>query len=182
MKYLFRKHTLYVMLSFLILVCIPANIFAVESVAGYVTVQSALIIGLIATPICYIAIHFIKACFKYDDKLDAFGVHGIGGIWGAIATGLFATKSVNPAGNNGLFYGNQEQLLHQSVGVITTIVLANVGTFIILKIVSLFTSLRVSKEDELMGLDLSFHDEPAYNTDVDDQTIMNHPFTKTITS
>ncbi len=141
-----------------------AGLVAITPAAGFVTVPSALIIGVISAPVCYFAIHFIKARFKYDDTLDAFGVHGIGGIWGAVATGIFATKDVNPAGNNGLLYGNPGQLVHQCVGVATAIVLATAGTFIILKVISLFISLRVSKEEELMGLDLSFHEEPAYNT------------------
>ncbi|MFC4323627.1 ammonium transporter [Litchfieldia salsa] len=139
-----------------------AGLVGITPAAGFVTVGSALIIGLIAAPICFFGIYFVKAKFKYDDTLDAFGVHGIGGIWGAIATGLFATTSVNSAGNNGLFYGNPEQLLHQLIGVATAIVLASVGTFVILKVIAIFTPLRVSKEDELMGLDLSFHEEPAY--------------------
>ncbi|PGT76713.1 ammonium transporter, partial [Bacillus sp. AFS040349] len=120
-----------------------AGLVGITPAAGFVTVASALLIGLIAAPVCYFGIHFVKARFKYDDTLDAFGVHGIGGIWGAIATGLFATKSVNEAGNNGLFYGNAEQLLHQCVGVITAVALAAIGTFVILKVVSLFTPLRV---------------------------------------
>lgn len=140
-----------------------AGLVGVTPAAGFVTVISALIIGLVAAPVCYFGIHFIKARFKYDDTLDAFGVHGLGGIWGAIATGLFATKSVNEAGNNGLFYGNAEQLLHQCIGVLTAIALATIGTFVILKVINIFTPLRVSKEDELMGLDLSFHEEPAYS-------------------
>lgn len=141
-----------------------AGLVGITPAAGFVTIPSALIIGVVSAPVCYFGIHFVKRRFKYDDTLDAFGVHGIGGIWGAIATGLFATTSVNEAGNNGLFYGNPEQLLHQFIGVGTAIVLASVGTFIILKVISLVTPLRVSKEDELMGLDLSFHDEPAYST------------------
>jgi Amt family ammonium transporter len=143
-----------------------AGLVGITPAAGFVSVSSALIIGIASAPICYFAIHFVKKRFKYDDTLDAFGVHGIGGIWGAIATGIFATKDVNPAGNNGLLYGNLEQLLHQCVGVATAIILAMVGTFIILKVISLFVPLRVSREDELMGLDLSFHEESAYNTEI----------------
>ncbi|WP_328589556.1 ammonium transporter [Priestia abyssalis] len=143
-----------------------AGLVGITPAAGFVTIPSALIIGVASAPICYFAIHFVKQRFKYDDTLDAFGVHGIGGIWGAIATGIFATKDVNPAGNNGLLYGNLEQLLHQCVGVATAIILATAGTFIILKVISLFTPLRVSREDELMGLDLSFHEEPAYNAEI----------------
>ncbi|MGG3007671.1 MULTISPECIES: ammonium transporter [Geobacillus] len=140
-----------------------AGLVAITPAAGFVTIPSALIIGIIVAPICYVAIHFVKARLKYDDTLDAFGVHGIGGIWGSVATGIFATKEVNPAGNDGLLYGNPEQLLHQCIGVVIAIILATVGTFIILKLMSLFMRLRVSKEEELMGLDLSFHEEPAYN-------------------
>lgn len=141
-----------------------AGLVAITPATGFVTVQSALLIGLISAPICYFGINFVKVRFKYDDTLDAFGVHGIGGIWGAIATGIFATKSVNEAGNNGLLYGNPEQLLHQLVGVGAAVLLASVGTFVILKVISLFTAIRVSKEEELMGLDLSFHEEVAYNS------------------
>jgi Amt family ammonium transporter len=141
-----------------------AGLVGITPAAGYVTVLSAIIIGLFTAPVCYFGIHFIKARFKYDDTLDAFGIHGLGGIWGALATGLFATKSVNSAGNNGLFYGNPEQLLHQAVGAGSAILLAAVGTFLVLKVISLFTPLRVSKEDEMMGLDLSFHEEPAYSS------------------
>ncbi|WP_205161143.1 ammonium transporter [Niallia nealsonii] len=143
-----------------------AGLVGITPAAGFVTYPSALIIGVLSAPVCYFGINFVKARFKYDDTLDAFGVHGIGGIWGAIATGIFATKSVNPAGNNGLLYGNPEQLFHQLIGVITAIVLATLGTYIILKAISLVTPLRVSKEEELMGLDLSFHEEPAYNSEV----------------
>lgn len=140
------------------------GLVAITPATGFVTIPSALLIGLISAPICYFGINFVKVQFKYDDTLDAFGVHGIGGIWGAIATGIFATKSVNPAGNNGLLYGNPEQVLHQLVGVGTAVLLATVGTYVILKVISLVTPLRVSKEEELMGLDLSFHEEVAYNS------------------
>lgn len=140
-----------------------AGLVGITPAAGFVTISSGLLIGLIAAPVSYFGINFVKAKLKYDDTLDAFGVHGLAGIWGAIATGIFATTSVNEAGKNGLFYGNPELLLHQVIGVATAIILGAVGTFIILKLISVFTPLRVSKEDELMGLDISFHEEPAYN-------------------
>ncbi|MGJ7919759.1 ammonium transporter [Neobacillus sp. LXY-4] len=140
-----------------------AGLVAITPAAGYVTVASSLIIGFSGGLVCYYGVNFLKSRLKYDDTLDAFGIHGIGGIWGSIVTGIFATKEVNPAGNNGLLYGNPEQLLHQLMGIGVTLALAIVGTFVILKFISLFTPLRVSKEDELMGLDLSFHEEPAYN-------------------
>lgn len=142
-----------------------AGLVAITPAAGYVTILSALIIGLVAAPVCYFSINFLKARLKYDDTLDAFGVHGMAGIWGAIATGLFATKEVNSAGNNGLFYGNPEQLLHQLTGVAAAVALAVIGTFVVLKVIGLFVPLRVSKEEELIGLDVSFHEEPAYHTE-----------------
>jgi ammonium transporter, Amt family len=142
-----------------------AGLVAITPGAGFVSVPSALVIGLIAAPVTYFSINFLKAKLKYDDTLDAFGVHGMAGIWGALATGLFASKAINPAGNDGLFYGNPEQLLHQLTGVGAAILLTVVGTFVILKLISLVTPLRVSEEEEKAGLDLSFHDETAYNTE-----------------
>lgn len=143
-----------------------AGLVAITPAAGFVIVPSALIIGLIGAPVCYFSIYYLKAKLKYDDTLDAFGVHGMAGIWGAIATGLFATKSVNSAGNNGLFYGNPEQLLHQLTGAGSAILLTVVGTFVIMKVIALITPLRVSEKEELLGLDVSFHEEPAYNSDL----------------
>lgn len=135
---------------------------AITPAAGYVTILSALLIGFLAAPVCYFSIHFIKVRFKYDDTLDAFGVHGIGGIWGAIATGIFATKEVNELGGNGLLYGNPEQLFHQIIGIGVTVLLAVIGTYFVLKVIQLFTPLRVSDESEEIGLDISIHEEVAY--------------------
>jgi ammonium transporter, Amt family len=145
-----------------------AGLVGITPAAGFVTVPSALIIGLLAAPVSYYGINFIKEKFKYDDTLDAFGVHGLAGIWGSIATGIFATTSVNIAGKDGLLYGNPELVLHQFAGVITAIVLGVFGTYVILKIVKLFVTLRVSREEELMGLDISLHEEPAYSPTVQD--------------
>ncbi|WNS78016.1 ammonium transporter [Domibacillus sp. DTU_2020_1001157_1_SI_ALB_TIR_016] len=139
-----------------------AGLVAITPAAGYVTVLSAALIGLLSGPIGYYAIHFIKTRFKYDDTLDAFGIHGICGIWGAMATGIFATKEVNEAGNNGLLYGNPEQLVSQAIGVGVTVLLAVIGTYVVLQVIRLFVPLRVSEEDEILGLDLSIHDESAY--------------------
>jgi Amt family ammonium transporter len=125
--------------------------------------MSSLIIGLVAGIICYFAVSVMKARLGYDDALDTFGVHGIGGTWGALATGLFATTAVNAAGHNGLFYGNPGQLWVQLVGVVTSWVFAAVMTFIILKVISLFTSLRASAVEEQAGLDLPMHGERAYD-------------------
>lgn len=143
-----------------------SGLVAITPAAGYVTVFSALLIGVLAAPVCYFGIYYIKERFKYDDTLDAFGVHGIGGIWGALATGIFANKEVNELGGNGLLYGNPGQLVPQLIGISVTVLLAIVGTFIVLKVVQLFTPLRVSEEEEGIGLDLSIHEEVAYSKEV----------------
>jgi Amt family ammonium transporter len=108
-------------------------------------------------------VNLLKPRFGYDDSLDVFGVHGIGGTWGALATGLFATTSVNPAGRDGLFYGNPGQLWIQFVAVAAGWSLAIVGTAVILGVIKLVTSLRVTDEEEVTGLDVSLHGEAAYN-------------------
>jgi Amt family ammonium transporter len=112
--------------------------------------------------ICYFFVAVVKGKFGYDDSLDAFGVHGIGGIWGALATGLWATKAVNPAGNNGLFYGNPGLLLIQLKAVLITIVYSFIVSFVLLKIVDLVMGLRVSEDEERIGLDLTQHHESGY--------------------
>jgi len=139
-----------------------AGLVAITPGAGFVTPLSAIFIGLVGGMICYFTISVMKAKFGYDDALDAFGCHGIGGTWGALATGIFATKVINPAGNNGLFYGNASLLWIQAESVVITIAFAVVATFIILKVISLVTKLRVSEEQESNGLDLSLHGEEAY--------------------
>ena len=105
----------------------------------------------------------LKPLFGYDDALDAFGVHGIGGTWGALATGLFASKAINSAGADGLFFGNPGQLVIQAEAVLVTWVFVFIGTLIILAIVAGITGLRVTEEEERLGLDLSQHDEKAYS-------------------
>jgi Amt family ammonium transporter len=112
--------------------------------------------------VCYTAV-MLKPLFGYDDALDAVGVHGVGGMWGALATGLFASKAVNSAGADGLFFGNPAQLGIQAMAVLVTIVFVFVGTLIILAIVNAITGLRVSEEEERTGLDLSQHEEKAYS-------------------
>jgi Amt family ammonium transporter len=104
----------------------------------------------------------MKAKFGYDDSLDVVGVHGVGGSWGALATGLFASKAINAAGNDGFFFGNPGQLWVQFVSVVATIIFAVVGTAIILGILKAILGLRVTEEEERMGLDLSQHNERAY--------------------
>lgn len=138
------------------------GLVAITPAAGFVTPLSAIVIGLLVSPICYFGITVIKAKFGYDDSLDAFGCHGIGGIWGALATGLFATKSVNEAGADGLFYGNASLFGIQALSVVITIAISAVLTFVILKGISLFTPLRVSEKDEEEGLDTAQHGEDAY--------------------
>jgi Amt family ammonium transporter len=138
-----------------------AGLVAITPASGYVGPVASIVIGAVAGFLCYNACN-VKTRLGYDDSLDVVGVHGVGGTWGALATGLFATKLVNEAGGDGLFYGNPGQLWNQVVAVLATMVLAVVGTLIILKIVDAVVGLRVSEEDEVAGLDLSQHSETAY--------------------
>lgn len=139
-----------------------AGLVAITPAAGFVSVVPAIIIGLLVSVFCFTAVSVIKPKLRYDDSLDAFGVHCIGGIWGALATGLFASKLVNPAGADGLFFGNPKQFLVQLLAVLITIGYTAVVTTIIYKIVDVFIGVRVSEKDELMGLDLTQHRERAY--------------------
>ncbi|GAB6158424.1 ammonium transporter [Desulfotomaculum varum] len=139
-----------------------AGLVAITPAAGFVAPLPAILIGLVVGPVCYFAVAVVKSKLGYDDALDAFGIHGVGGTWGAIATGLFASKTVNQAGTDGLFYGHAAQLVTQLIGVGATIVFAGLATFLILKVIGLFTDLRVSADDEMIGLDVSVHGENAY--------------------
>jgi Amt family ammonium transporter len=139
-----------------------AGLVAITPAAGFVTVGGALGIGLGVSLICYLFVSFIKVKFGYDDSLDAFGVHGIGGIWGALATGLWATKAVNSAGADGLFYGNPVQLWIQLKAVAVTAVYSLVVTYVLLKLIDKVLGLRVSEQEERIGLDLTQHREAAY--------------------
>lgn len=139
-----------------------AGLVAITPASGYVTPLASIIIGLLVGPICYLAVSRVKEKLGYDDALDAFGIHGVGGTVGALATGLFATTVINSAASNGLFYGNPHQLWVQFVSVLISWAYAGLMTFIILKGISLVTSLRVKKEDEEVGLDASLHGEDAY--------------------
>jgi Amt family ammonium transporter len=138
-----------------------AGLVAITPAAGFVTPMAAILIGALAGFLCYTACNF-KTKLGYDDSLDVVGVHGVGGTWGALATGLFATKLVNEAGGDGLFYGNPRQLWIQITAVLVTWVLGFVMTTVILKVLDAIMGLRVSEEDELAGLDLSQHSETAY--------------------
>jgi len=140
-----------------------AGLVAITPAAGFVTIPSAMAIGIGCAAVCYLGVNLLKPRFGYDDSLDVFGVHGLGGTWGALATGLFATTSVNPAGRDGLLYGNPGQLWTQFLSVAAGWGLAIVGTALILGVIKLFTSLRVGEEEEVTGLDLSLHGEAAYN-------------------
>jgi Amt family ammonium transporter len=147
-----------------------AGLVAITPASGYVSPSAAMIIGLIAGVFCYLMVAHVKARFGYDDSLDAFGVHGAGGTLGALLTGIFAVKAINPvfhdaAGNalpSGALEGNPHQLVNQAIGVVIAWVLAGVGTFLILKLVDAMMGLRVSSEHEILGLDLSQHGEEGY--------------------
>jgi len=148
-----------------------AGLVAITPAAGFVTPMSAIAIGLIAGIFCYFMVSKVKGWLGYDDSLDAFGIHGAGGTLGALLTGVFATSAINEVftdadGNAlpvGLLEGNAGQFLNQAAGVLITIVIAVVGTYIILKIVNATIGLRVSEEEEISGLDLSQHGEEGYN-------------------
>ncbi|HIJ77723.1 MAG: ammonium transporter [Desulfobulbaceae bacterium] len=139
-----------------------AGLVAITPGAGYVGPIPAIIIGLVAGAICYLAV-FAKSRIGYDDALDVVGVHGVGGLWGALATGLFASTAVNPGGADGLFYGNPGLLGIQAMDAFTTIGYSVVMTFIILKVIDMIIGLRVSVEEEVEGLDLSQHSEIGYS-------------------
>jgi ammonium transporter, Amt family len=148
-----------------------AGLVAITPASGFVDPMSALLIGLIAGVFCFIMVTKVKDWFGYDDSLDAFGVHGAGGTLGAILTGVFASRLVNPIfkdaqGNataSGLIDGNAHQVLNQAVGVLVAWVLAAVGTLILLKVVDLTVGLRVKEEAEVQGLDLALHGEEGYS-------------------
>lgn len=139
------------------------GLVAITPGAGYVPIWASIIIGLVGSPICYLMISKVKQKLGYDDALDAFGCHGIGGIWGGIATGLFTQTSINDVARwNGLFFGDTQLFIAQIISIVVTIAIAVVGTFICIVIVRCFTTLRVSKQEEQKGLDISEHQENAY--------------------
>jgi Amt family ammonium transporter len=148
-----------------------AGLVAITPASGFVAPMSALVIGLVAGLVCFLAVTNVKGRFGYDDSLDAFGVHGVGGTVGALLTGVFASSLINPVFKDaqgsiaavGLIEGNGHQLLNQSAGVAIAWVLAAVGSLVILKVVDALIGLRVSDEQEVQGLDLSQHGEEGYN-------------------
>jgi Amt family ammonium transporter len=139
-----------------------AGLVAITPASGFVGPISSILIGAGAGVLCFGAV-MVKSRLGYDDSLDVVGIHGVGGTWGALATGLFASKAINSAGADGLFFGNPGQLWIQFVAVLASWVLAFVGTLVILKVVDWTMGLRVSDEEEQLGLDLSQHEERAYS-------------------
>jgi Amt family ammonium transporter len=148
-----------------------AGLATITPASGFVTVPSAFCIGLTAGIVCYTAVTKIKSVFGYDDSLDVFGVHGVGSAAGMLMLGFLASADVNPAiattfKANGVavsLAGSSHQFFNQLIGVVFTVVLAAVGTFVIVKIISATIGLRVTQEEESMGLDLTQHGERAYN-------------------
>jgi len=139
-----------------------AGLVAITPACGFVNPMNAMIIGIMVAVVCYLAVSVIKGKLGYDDSLDAFGVHGVGGIFGTIATGIFAQKAVNAAGNDGLLFGNVHQFLVQGFIVIVTVAFAASMTFIIFKVVDALVGMRVEEKNEIVGLDLTQQSEAAY--------------------
>lgn len=139
-----------------------AGLVAITPGAGFVSPLSAMIMGGVAGVLCYAAV-VAKGKFGYDDSLDVVGIHGVGGLWGALATGLFASTAANPDGANGLFFGNPGQLTVQAIGAGAAIAYSVVLTYIILKVIDLSIGLRVDSDDETQGLDVTAHGEVGYN-------------------
>lgn len=139
------------------------GLVAITPGAGFVPIWSSYIIGALVSPICYFTMNFIKHKLKIDDALDAFGCHGIGGVWGGIATGLFAKTSINSVARwDGLLFGNIHLFVAQVLSIIITAAVAVVGTLICIRIIRIFTPLRVDQKEEALGLDISQHGENAY--------------------
>ena len=139
-----------------------AGLVAITPACGFVNPMNAIFIGMLVSLFCYIAIAYIKGKLGYDDALDVFGVHGVGGMWGTIATGIFAEKAVNAAGADGLFLGGTHQFLVQCLLILVAPVFAGVVTWILFKAVDALMGMRVEKKDEIVGLDLTQQSEAAY--------------------
>ncbi len=139
-----------------------AGLVAITPASGFVTVPASIVIGFGAGGLCFFAVHLIKERFGVDDALDVFGVHGVGGTWGALATGIFATLAVNGAGADGLLYGNLQQLLVQLVAVAVSWAYSGAMTFVILKALDAVVGIRVPENEEALGLDTTQHGEVAY--------------------
>lgn len=139
-----------------------AGLVAITPACGFVNPMNAIFIGMLVSLFCYIAIAYIKGKLGYDDALDVFGVHGVGGMWGTIATGIFAEKAVNAAGADGLFLGGTHQFLVQCMLILVAPVFAGLVTWILFKAVDALMGMRVEKKDEIVGLDLTQQSEAAY--------------------
>ena len=139
-----------------------AGLVAIAPAAGYVGPLSAVVIGIGAGGLCYMVVNYVKLILGYDDSLDVFGVHGVGGTWGMIATGLFASTEINPDGSDGLFYGYPYQFFAQLVAVLAVWAFAGGMTVLLMKLIPLISSPRVDEEDEIIGLDLTQHGEKGY--------------------
>ncbi len=140
-----------------------AGLVAITPAAGFVPILAAIPIGAIASVVCYFGVAILKPKLGYDDSLDVFGVHGLGGMWGALATGIFASSSVNAAGADGLLAGNPGLVGKQVIAVVACAAFAAVVTFVILKVISVVVPLRVADEDEVTGLDVAVHGEVAFD-------------------
>jgi Amt family ammonium transporter len=138
-----------------------AGLVAITPAAGFVTIQAAIIIGLVTSIFSYTAISYLKPKLGYDDALDVFGIHGISGLWGAIATGLFAAPFINSLGT-GLFYGNPGQLWIQIIAIVVVAAYSFIATIIIGKVIDIVMGLRVSEKEEIEGLDTNLHEESGY--------------------
>jgi Amt family ammonium transporter len=139
-----------------------AGLATITAASGFVDVIAAMAIGFVASLVCFVCVSLLKPRLGYDDSLDAFGVHGVGGILGMVATGLFASKAINPAGADGALFGNLNQLRIQLVAVFVVTAYSLCATYIIYKVVDLFMKVRVPTKDEIIGLDLTQHQETAY--------------------
>jgi Amt family ammonium transporter len=137
-----------------------AGLVAITPASGFVTLSGSIVIGIGAAVISYLAVYNLKGRFGYDDALDVFGVHGLSGVWGLIATGLFACPAIN--GVAGLFYGNPNQLIIQLIAVVATVVYSFVVSLLIAKILDKVIGLRVEDKEEIRGLDSALHKESGY--------------------
>ena len=140
-----------------------AGLVAITPAAGYVKPGVAIVIGLVGGAVCYYGVLFMRSRSGTDDALDVFGVHGVGAIWGAIATGLFANPAMVPAGYEGLFYGSANLFLGQIVAVIVTLAFCFAASYLLIWAVSKFVRVRLNEEEEAIGADISELAEPSYN-------------------
>ncbi|AGX42871.1 ammonium transporter [Clostridium saccharobutylicum] len=139
------------------------GLVAITPGAGFVPLWSSIVMGIVVSPICFFFVEKVKAKFGYDDALDAFGCHGVGGIWGGIATGIFGQTAINPVAQwNGLFYGDIKLFIAQIMSIVITIIFAGGMTFLIIKVMKMFMDIRVDSSEEADGLDIAEHGESAY--------------------